>query len=57
MKRNLFIILCCTVSTMLSAQHQDCRLWYDKPAKDWNEALPVGNGRWCMAITAAKPFS
>ena len=45
MKRNLFIILCCTVSTMLSAQHQDCRLWYDKPAKDWNEALPVGNGR------------
>ncbi len=20
-------------------------LWYDKPAKDWNEALPIGNGR------------
>ena len=20
-------------------------LWYDRPAKDWNEALPVGNGR------------
>lgn len=20
-------------------------LWYDKPADDWNEALPVGNGR------------
>ena len=20
-------------------------LWYDQPAKDWNEALPVGNGR------------
>jgi alpha-L-fucosidase 2 len=20
-------------------------LWYDHPAKDWNEALPVGNGR------------
>ncbi|CAM3230352.1 glycoside hydrolase family 95 protein [Paenibacillus lupini] len=20
------------------------RLWYDKPAKEWNEALPVGNG-------------
>ena len=20
-------------------------LWYDKPAADWNEALPVGNGR------------
>lgn len=21
------------------------RLWYDKPAKIWNEALPIGNGR------------
>lgn len=20
-------------------------LWYDRPARDWNEALPVGNGR------------
>ena len=20
-------------------------LWYDKPAKEWNEALPIGNGR------------
>ena len=20
-------------------------LWYDRPAADWNEALPVGNGR------------
>jgi len=20
-------------------------LWYDKPANDWNEALPIGNGR------------
>ena len=45
MKRNLFITLCCIVSIALSAQQQNCRLWYDKPAKDWNEALPVGNGR------------
>lgn len=21
------------------------RLWYDKPARNWNEALPLGNGR------------
>ena len=20
-------------------------MWFDQPAKDWNEALPVGNGR------------
>lgn len=25
---------------------QNCAvLWYDKPAGNWNEALPVGNGR------------
>lgn len=24
---------------------QEHRLWYSKPAKEWNEALPVGNGR------------
>lgn len=23
----------------------DFRLWYDQPAKDWNHALPLGNGR------------
>lgn len=24
---------------------QPYRLWYDKPATNWNEALPIGNGR------------
>jgi alpha-L-fucosidase 2 len=28
-----------------TAQHQDHVLWYKEPAKNWNEALPVGNGR------------
>lgn len=23
----------------------EMKLWYEKPAKEWNEALPVGNGR------------
>lgn len=27
------------------AQQVDNRLWYTRPASDWNEALPVGNGR------------
>ena len=26
-------------------QESDLKLWYDKPAEVWNEALPVGNGR------------
>lgn len=28
---------------------ESSKLWYDKPASEWNEALPVGNGRLgCM---------
>ncbi|MFD1258593.1 glycoside hydrolase N-terminal domain-containing protein [Mucilaginibacter terrae] len=27
------------------AQTKTTTLWYNKPAKDWNEALPLGNGR------------
>lgn len=23
----------------------ECKLWYEQPASEWNEALPVGNGR------------
>ena len=30
---------------LVLAQQKDYILWYNKPAKDWNEALPVGNGR------------
>lgn len=28
------------------AQTQNLTLWYDKPAKVWTEALPLGNGRF-----------
>ncbi|KAA0993454.1 glycoside hydrolase family 95 protein [Dyadobacter aurulentus] len=30
--------------TEVNAQ-QDLKLWYKQPARNWNEALPVGNGR------------
>ena len=34
-----FLLLC------LQAQSQNnMKLWYAQPAKDWNEALPIGNG-------------
>lgn len=31
-------------TTCLFAQ-SDLKLWYDKPARNWNEALPIGSGR------------
>ena len=35
----LFSTLC------VSGQDNENTLWYKQAAKDWNEALPVGNGR------------
>jgi len=29
----------------LASTVKDLRLWYDRPATNWNEALPLGNGR------------
>ena len=32
-------------TALLSAQSSPNSIWFDHPAADWNEALPVGNGR------------
>nr|WP_127575911.1 glycoside hydrolase family 95 protein [Paenibacillus barengoltzii] len=31
--------------TSMASTEQKHRLWYGKPASEWNEALPIGNGR------------
>ena len=43
MKSRIIAILtgCCLA---LGATAQDYRLWYDRPAMTWTQALPVGNG-------------
>jgi len=44
-----FIAACSMVGTQTGAQSDEkwssLKLWYDEPAKQWTEALPVGNGR------------
>src|SRR5690242_9852685 len=32
-------------TTRMHATKDELRLWYDRPANSWVEALPVGNGR------------
>lgn len=44
---SLFILLSC-LSASVNAQQKPLRLWYDKPAKLWEETLPLGNGRLGM---------
>lgn len=40
------ILSCSFVLLSVAVVAQDhMKLWYDKPAPNWNEALPIGNGR------------
>ena len=41
----LFLLLGFTVSSFNAVAQQLLKLHYDKPAQNWNEALPLGNGR------------
>lgn len=49
MKKKLCgLLLMCSlgfVAAMGKGEARDVVLWYDSPARNWNEALPVGNGR------------
>src|SRR5690242_3048193 len=40
----LLVIFICSCSKYSFAQ-SDLKLWYNQPARNWNEALPIGNGR------------
>ena len=44
MKSNIFLVPILLFPCFVLAQ-QDTKLWYNKPATTWTEALPVGNGR------------
>lgn len=40
-----FLMAALVLQTFLSVKAADLKLWYDRPAKYWTEALPLGNGR------------
>ena len=39
------ILLLAVLMLSITAISQDLKLWYNKPAVKWTEALPIGNGR------------
>jgi len=41
----LTVLMLSLIISNISAQTAPLKLWYDRPALDWNEALPLGNGR------------
>ena len=45
MRTKRYIAFLIVVVASLQGMAQDLKLWYDKPAVKWTEALPIGNGR------------
>jgi alpha-L-fucosidase 2 len=41
----LFYSLLLFATSLFAVRNDTLKLWYDKPASDWNQALPLGNGR------------
>ena len=39
------VLVCLSVFGCEQSEEQGLSLWYDKPAANWNDALPIGNGR------------
>ena len=45
---------------ILAQKNNSQILWYDTPAKNWNEALPLGNGKlgsWFLVIPIQNAYN
>ncbi len=45
-----FFVTFLAFSSPTQSAESDLKLWYDEPAKEWIEALPIGNGRFGAMI-------
>ena len=41
----LFLLVLLIIGCSKEQSDHNLKLWYERPANDWNEALPIGNGR------------
>ena len=44
------MFLCAVVITASAQNNPGLKLWYDRPAANWNEALPIGNGKLAAMV-------
>jgi alpha-L-fucosidase 2 len=54
-KFGLLLILGCIVGSVFAQQNSNLKLWYNKPATEWVEALPLGNGH-IAAMVFGNPY-
>jgi alpha-L-fucosidase 2 len=45
-----FFILASTLACTKKEVDLSLKLWYTQPANNWNEALPLGNGRFLLEV-------
>lgn len=45
LRLTIFLLIWVVNSSFLDSNPGEMKLWYNKPASNWNEALPIGNGR------------
>ncbi|MGA2253177.1 MAG: glycoside hydrolase family 95 protein [Thermoguttaceae bacterium] len=56
LSRSLFALLSATILSAPACSGDDVKLWYDKPAANWEQqALPIGNGRLGAMIFGSVP--
>ena len=41
----LLAIMCFQPSMIARADEPELKIWFDRPAAKWTDALPIGNGR------------
>lgn len=44
-QHKIFLLACGTIISVSTYAQQNLKLTYNKPAENWDEALPIGNGR------------
>lgn len=47
---SIFILFFFSSLGIMAMDNNNLRLWYNKPAASWNEALPLGNGRLAAMV-------
>lgn len=45
-----FAAICISSSLQAQLENETLKLWYDGPATQWVEALPLGNGRIGLSL-------
>ena len=45
-----FLLFSLLTFSLVAQQDINLRLWYDRPAANWNEALPIGNGKLAAMV-------